>query len=50
MGKSEEQCCGTCKWHQYASDDGWVCTNDESEYFTDFTDYDHTCPDWEERE
>lgn len=51
MGKSKDQCCGTCKWHQHESvDDGWVCVNDDSEYCTDFTDYDHTCLDWESKE
>ena len=51
MGTSEEYCCGTCKWHLHENvDDGWVCVNGDSEYCTDFTDYDHTCPDWEGRE
>lgn len=31
-------------------DDGWVCVNSDSEYCTDWTDYDFVCPDWEEKE
>lgn len=46
----EERCCGTCRHHNYdESDEGWVCTNTESEYLADWTDYDHTCEEWEER-
>lgn len=46
-----ERCCWNCHWHQNESiDGGWVCLNGDSEYFTDFTDYDHTCPDWEEKQ
>ena len=46
----EKECCGTCKWHQHENiTDGWVCVNGDSEYCTDFTDYEHSCPDWEGR-
>lgn len=46
-----ERCCGTCRYHYHETiDDGWVCVNSDSEYYTDFTDYDHTCPDWEARQ
>ena len=35
-----EQCCGTCKYHHHESiDDGWVCVNSDSEYCTDWTEY-----------
>lgn len=45
------KCCGTCRWHSHEDiSDGWVCVNDESDYCTDWTDYDHCCEDWEERE
>ena len=45
------ECCGTCKWHAYEDiTDGWVCCNDSSEYVTDWTDYNHCCDDYEERE
>lgn len=43
-----EKCCGTCKYHYHENiDDGWVCVNDESEYCTDCTEYEDSCPDWE---
>lgn len=46
----EKECCGTCKWHRHEDiTDGWVCVNDESEYCTDFTPYDHCCDEWEGR-
>lgn len=44
------ECCGTCKYHQREEiDDGWVCVNDESEYCADWTEYNDTCSEWEER-
>lgn len=31
-----ERCCGTCKWHCYENiDEGFVCTNIDSEYCAD---------------
>ncbi|MDD4370972.1 MAG: hypothetical protein PHD56_07860 [Anaerostipes sp.] len=46
-----EKCCGTCKYHYHESiDDGWFCLNDESEYVLDYTDYEHCCEDYEERD
>lgn len=43
-----ERCCGTCKWHWYENiDEGFVCTNIDSEYCTDWTDYADSCEDWE---
>lgn len=48
---SEKKVCGTCKYHQFESvDEGYVCVNDESEYVADWTEFNHTCPDWEGRE
>lgn len=45
------KCCGTCRWHRHEDiSDDWVCANGESDYCTDWTDYDHCCEDWEERE
>lgn len=45
-----KHCCGTCKWHQNEHiDDGWVCVNRDSEYCTDWTEFDHCCEEWEER-
>lgn len=46
----KNECCGTCRWHEHEDiDDGWVCVNPESEYCTDWTDYEHNCLDWEPR-
>ena len=46
-----KECCGTCKYH-YLEDitDGYVCVNDRSEYCSDWTDYEHCCDEYEERE
>lgn len=50
MTDGKKKCCGTCRWHCHEDiTDGWVCVNSDSEYCTDFTPYDHSCPDWEER-
>lgn len=50
---NEEHCCGTCKYHQiednFLGGDDWMCINDQSEYYTDWTDYNHCCDEWEER-
>lgn len=43
-----ERCCGTCKWHWYVNIyEDFVCTNIDSEYCADWTDYDDYCEDWE---
>lgn len=48
---SERKCCGTCKYHQFESvDEGYICVNDESEYLSDWTDFNHSCDAYEERE
>ena len=46
-----KQCCGNCKYYQFENiTDGYVCVNGESEYVSDWTEFDHCCEDWEERE
>lgn len=46
----KDKVCGTCKYHQYEDiTDGWVCVNDESEYLADWTMFDDSCEEWEER-
>lgn len=45
-----KQCCGTCKYGNYDPMKDCVCVNIDSEYFTDFVEYDHTCEDWEEKD
>lgn len=50
MEENMERCCGTCKWHQYDdSGDDLVCANTGSEYWTDYTDYEDVCEEWEGR-
>ena len=47
-----DRCCGTCRWHkvEFASTDpDWVCCNEASVYYADYTGYKDMCPDWEER-
>ncbi len=47
----EKECCGNCRFHKHEQiGDGWVCVNDESEYLSDFTDYNFCCDEWEERQ
>lgn len=46
-----KECCGTCKYHEHERiDDGWVCVNPDSEYYSDWTEYGDCCDDWEERD
>ena len=47
----EREGCGTCKWHKKDNDgDGWICTNPNSEYYVEWTEYNDNCEEWEERE
>lgn len=42
--------CGTCKYHRTDKNSGdWICTNPESEYFADYTEYADWCEEWEEK-
>ena len=35
---ASEHICGFCKWHKHEDiDDGWICTNPDSEYVADWT-------------
>ena len=45
----EEHVCGTCKWHHCDKFTDWVCTNPDSDYYTDWTEYKETCDEWEGR-
>ena len=42
--------CGECKWHTYEDiDHGWVCTNPDSPYCADWTEYEDDCDYFQER-
>ena len=43
--------CGNCKYHQFENiDNGYVCVNPDSDNLSDWTEYDDSCEDWEEKE
>jgi len=50
MQITDNEICGTCKWHQFESDSGWVCGNPESDCCSCWTEFNDSCYDWEERE
>lgn len=46
----ETKCCGTCKWNRCVNEDGeWACTNINSEFYTDWTEFSAGCEEWEGR-
>ena len=45
---NQNTCCGTCCWHEYYCGD-WICTNEYSENENQITEYNDTCPDWEQK-
>lgn len=46
----ENECCGTCRYHYHEGiSAGWVCVNADSEYCSDWTEYDFCCDEWEDR-
>jgi hypothetical protein len=48
--EEQEQCCGSCRWHYYTEpDDDWICTNPNSENYADFTEYAHSCEEYQSR-
>lgn len=47
----KKDCCGLCKYHVHEDiDDGWVCVNPDSDNFTDWTEYDDACEEFEQRQ
>jgi hypothetical protein len=44
-----EKCCGTCKYHCYDDEYEWLCTNDISMNYQNWTEYEDKCEDWESR-
>lgn len=48
--EDRERCCGTCQYHEHERiDDEWVCTNPDSYYCTDWTEYKDSCSFWEDK-
>lgn len=46
-----KECCGTCKWHRADENfkEDYICCNGDSEYCSDWTEYEHCCDEWEGR-
>lgn len=48
------ECCGTCKYNQVDKDiieqRVFICMNELSEYYGDYTEYSTCCDDYEEKE
>ena len=45
-----EEVCGTCKYHKKDNDTGeWICTNVDTDLCGIETEYDYTCPEYEDR-
>lgn len=42
------KCCGTCGWHKYDDDVDFICSNEESEGYGEYTMYEDSCDCWEE--
>ena len=48
--KDDKQVCGNCKWNAYdREENGFYCSNNDSEYESVWTAYDDTCEEWEEK-
>ena len=47
----DREICGTCIYHQYdKQDEDWCCDNQNSDRYTDWTEYTDTCGEWDGRE
>ena len=46
----DKECCGTCRFHRIDDDGEWICVNDISDNYTDYTDDGDSCVDYEEEE
>lgn len=48
LGRDREKHCGACNWHVHEDiDDGFICANDTSPKFADWTEDDDSCEAWE---
>ena len=41
--------CGTCEYSTYDKANGYICTNNKSDYVADFVEFNHVCDEWEEK-
>ena len=41
--------CGKCQYHKYNNGE-FCCTNPESEYYSDYTEYVDSCDEFEDKE
>ena len=50
-----EHCCGSCKFHKpanpyYEEDCEFLCDNELSDYYCDYTEFKDSCEDYEDKE
>lgn len=38
-----EECCGKCVYHKVVKNDTFICNNEESDYYGDYTEYSDRC-------
>lgn len=48
--KEFDECCGTCKYATRNRELLYTCDNADSDYYTDFTEYDWYCDCYEPKE
>ena len=39
----DNECCGKCVYHKVVKNDTFVCNNEESDYYGDYTEYSDGC-------
>lgn len=49
--KEENRCCGNCIFHKpdYDFPEDYMCDNDKSDNYADWTDYENVCDQYEEK-
>ncbi len=45
-----ERCCGNCEFGHWDKTQGYICKNDESEYFADYVVHEHWCEEFLDKE
>ena len=46
----EKECCGKCRYASVDHELLFTCNNEDSEYYTDYTEYDYGCDYFEPKE